>query len=590
MAASPLAGEGRSYAIIGAAPAPPLSLTPFSSTRLGSFLLNARRWVVLAMLLALHEALVTEPGGDFQRIWLLVHFGLFLMWQPFFETDKELERFAIVLLVVITAAILYFLPGWLIGAWMCVLMGILGGKVFTAQAARRGRFYLVAFFYLAAMMLLWAVPRLVLREVVPEPVSAFARLLLPLSLVGLAFLPFDPKDDDARQVFDFFYAVLVFQLVVVLVLGSVALMRYTGGQYFQATGLTVIGFGSTLFVLAVFWGPREGFGGLRTYLSRYLMSVGMPFEVWVRRVAELAEHEPDPQRFLGQALTLVGELPWVRGGRWKTPDDEGEFGAGSEHVVKFGFHGLELAFHTEIALSPALFLHMRLLAQVVGEFYESKRREALMRRNAYLQAVHETGARLTHDVKNLLQSLFALTSAAPREGTMDADYANLLQRQLPQLTKRLQSTLDQLRSPQVETRESMRSARAWWKDVERRHVADRLLLEATLDGDATVPANLFDAFLDNCLDNSRGKDSTAARLKATFAVSGGKAELQFENDGDAVPPAVAKALFREPVALSGKEGLGIGLYQVARMAAQSGYSIELAHNEPGRVVFRLHPG
>ncbi len=565
--------------------------TAFSSTRLGNFLLVSRRWVVLAMLLALHAALVTDPGGNFQRIWLLVHFGLFLMWQPFFETDKELERFAILLLVAITAAILYFLPGWLIGAWVCVLMGILGGKVFTVQAARRGRFYLVAFFYLASMMLLWAVPRLVLREPsIPEPVAVFTQLLLPLSLLALVFLPFDPKDDDTRQVFDFFYAVLVFQLVVVLVLGSIALMRYTNGNYFQSAGLTVIGFGTALFVLAVFWGPREGFGGLRTYLSRYLMSVGMPFEVWVRRVAELAENEPDPQRFLGQALVLVSELPWVRGGRWKTGEGEGEFGTVSREVVKFGFHGLELTFHTEIVLSPALFLHMRLLAQVVGEFYESKRREALMRRNAYLQAVHETGARLTHDIKNLLQSLYTLTSAAPREGTMDPGYGSLLQRQLPQLTKRLQATLDQLRSPQVETRDSLRPAQAWWAGVERRHAGNRLLLEANIEGDVAVPANLFDAFLDNCLDNARGGDSTAARIKVVLSVGGGRAELAFENDGDPVPAAVERSLFREPISTAGRPGLGIGLYQVARLAAQSGYAIELAHNEPGRVVFRLHPG
>ncbi|MBL0142717.1 MAG: hypothetical protein IPP91_11605 [Betaproteobacteria bacterium] len=565
--------------------------TAFYATRLGGLLHNSRRWVVLAMLLALHEALITDPGGNFQRIWLLVHFGLFLMWQPFFETDQELGRFAIGLLVAITCAILYFLPGWLIGAWICVLIGILGGKVFMVQASRRGRFYLVAFFYLASVMLLWAVPRLVLREsAIPEPVAVFAQWLLPLTLAALVFLPFDPNDDDSRQVFDFFYAVLVFQLVVVLVLGSIALMRYTGGEYFQAAGLTVIGFGATLFVLAVFWGPREGFGGLRTYLSRYLMSVGMPFEVWVRRVAELAEREADPQRFLGQALLLVSELPWVRGGRWKTAEGEGEFGARSDDVVKFGFHGLELTFHTEISLSPALFLHMRLLAQVVGEFYESKRREETMRRNAYLHAVYETGARLTHDIKNLLQSLYALTSASPREGAMDPAYATLLQRQLPQLTKRLQSTIDQLRSPQVETTEVLRPARIWWADVERRHSADRLVLEASIDGDAGVPANLFDAFLDNCLDNARGTGSTAARIKASLAVSRGRAELVFENDGDAVPAAVERTLFREPIADSTREGLGIGLYQVARLAAQAGYAIELAHNEPGRVAFRLYPG
>ena len=567
-----------------------MSSTDFASTRLGRFLHNSRRWVVLAMLLALHEALISEPGGAYQRIWLLIHFGLFLLWQPFFEGDREVERVALALLAAITGTILYFLPAWLIGAWICVLMGILGGKVFTAQAARRGRFYLVAFFYLASMMLLWTVPRLVLREpVIPEPIAAFATLLLPLSLVALVFLPFDPKDDDSRQVFDFFYAVLVFQLVVVLVLGSIALMRYTDGEYFTSAGLTVIGFGATLFVLAVFWGPREGFGGLRTYLSRYLMSVGMPFETWMRRVAELAEHEQDPQRFLGQALVLVGELPWIRGGRWKSADGEGEFGVESENVVRFGFHGLELAFHTEIALSPALFLHMRLLAQVVGEFYESKRREAEMRRNAYLKAVHETGARLTHDVKNLLQSLFALTSAAPGEGALDPAYANLLQRQLPQLTRRLQATLDQLRSPQVETRDSLRPARSWWADAGRRHGSGEVTFEGRLDGEVTVPANLFDAFLENCIDNARGKGGAEVRMKATLTLAEGRAELAFENSGDAIPAGIAKTLFREPILAPDGEGFGIGLYQVARLAAQSGYAIELMHNDPGRVAFRLFP-
>lgn len=557
---------------------------------MGAFLLHSRRWVVLAMLLALHEALITDPGGNFQRIWLLVHFGLFLMWQPFFEADQELGRFAIALLVAITSAILYFLPGWLIGAWISVLMGILGGKVFTVQARRRGRFYLVAFFYLASMMLLWTVPRLVLREtVIPEPLAMFAQVVLPLSLLALVFLPFDPKDDDSRQVFDFFYAVLLFQLVVVLVLGSVALMRYTNGEYFRAAGLTVIGFGATLFVLAVFWGPREGFGGLRTYLSRYLMSVGMPFEVWVRRMAELAEHEPDPQRFLGHAMELVSGLPWVRGGAWKSADGEGEFGRKSNDVVRFAFHELDLTFYTEIALSPALFLHMRLLAQVVGEFHESKRREALMRRNAYLQAVHETGARLTHDVKNLLQSLYALTSAAPREGTVDPAYANLLQRHLPQLTRRLQTTLDQLRSPQVETREAMRPARAWWADVERRHAQSGVGLESAIDGEAAIPANVFDAFFDNCLDNARGKAGDGIRMKARFTVAGGRAELAFEDTGGPVPAEVERMLFREPVADGAREGFGIGLYQVARLAANSGYAVQLAHNEPGRVAFRLHP-
>jgi hypothetical protein len=564
--------------------------TPSRAIRLGTLLLASRRWVVLAMLVALHAALVGTSSGEFQRIWLLVHFGLFLLWQPFFAAEQELGRLAIFLLVALTGAILYFLPGWLIGAWICILMGILGGKVFTTHALRRSRFYLVAFFYLAALMLLWVAPRFMLPgHPIPEPVIWIARWALPVPLVVLALLPFETGQEDAQQVFDFFYAVLVFQLVVVLVLGAIAVMRYTDEDYFASAGLTVIGFGATLFVLAVLWGPRGGFGGLRSYLSRYLLSVGMPFETWVRRVAELAERESDPHRFLEQSLRLVAELPWVRGGRWRTREEEGAFGAETPHSVRFAFHGLEVTLHTEIAFSPALFLHMRLLAQVIAEFHESKRREAAMRRNAYLQAVHETGARLTHDIKNLLQSLYALTSAAPREGGTDAGYTALLQRQLPQLTRRLQSSVDQLRSPEVETREALRPARAWWADLERRHGGAELVLASDIAGEATVPADLFDAFLENCLDNARRRGGASIGMKAALSVAGGVAVLRFENAGEPVPAAVARTLFREPVPAEKGGGLGIGLYQVGRLAVQSGYAIDLEANEPGRVVFRLQP-
>jgi K+-sensing histidine kinase KdpD len=174
---------------------------------------------------------------------------------------------------------------------------------------------------------------------------------------------------------------------------------------------------------------------------------------------------------------------------------------------------------------------------------------------------------------------------------MDPAYGGLLQRQLPQLTKRLQGTLDQLRSPQVETRETLRPARAWWEDVERRHASDALQLESTIDGYVAVPATLFDAFLDNCIDNVRSKGGNGARMKASFTVRDGRAQLDFENTGEAVPDSVAQSLFREPIPNpAGGGGLGIGLYQVARLAAQAGYAAEIAHNETGRVVFRLRPG
>lgn len=553
-------------------------------------LLASRRWVLVAMLLALHAALVSDPGGNFQRIWMLVHFGLFLLWQPFFAAETELEVFSAVLLAAITAAVLWFLSGWMLLMWVSVLLGILGGKVFTVRGARRAHFtYLAAFGYLVAMQLVWGVPTLLLPEqVIPGPIGLFARWILPFVLLAVVVTPAPPTEEPG-QVFDFFYAVLVFQLVVVMVLGSVAVMRYTGDAYFPSVVVTMCGFGIALFILAVLWSPRGGFGGLRTLFSRYLLSVGMPFEMWMRKVAELAQTEGDPRRFLEEALFEIGKFPWMRGGTWKSSEGEGRFGALDGYPSSFTYQGLELTFHTGVQLSPALFLHMRLLAQVVGEFYEGKRRESALRKIAYFQAVHETGARLTHDIKNLLQSLYALTSVAPKEAS--DEYTSLLQRQLPQLTRRLHATLEKLRAPEVAAADVPADAATWWADAEKRHAGTGIAFSAHLTQGTTVPAGLFDALLENFLDNARAKRARepAIHVSVDFDTTPEGTTLVVCDTGSPVEVAVLERLFRDPIERSSGEGMGIGLYQAARLARAAGYAVDLSTNESGKVCFRVAP-
>ena len=536
------------------------------------------------MLLSLHVALVSDAGSVFQRVWLLVHFGLFLLWQPFFDAERELDVLSVVLLLAIIAATLYFVSGWMIVMWLLLLLGILGGRVFTLQSTRRNRFYLVAFAYVVVVLLLWVVPQNLLAEgQVGQNVASFVHHILPFMLALLLMLPM-PADEGSAQVFDFFYAVLVFQLGVVLALGSMVLSRNTD-NYVDAVMLTVLGFGVALIVFAVLWNPMRGFGGLRTYFSAYLLSVGMPFELWMRRVAELAESVPDSNRFLEKALAEIAALPWVQGGRWRSPDGEGVFGSLGEHASRFTHQNLEIEFHTQVQLSPALFLHMRLLSQVVGEFFEGKRREAALRQHAYLQAVHETGARLTHDVKNLLQSLYAITTMVSADSP--DRYSALLQRQLPELTKRLNTTLQKLQSPAIERSELLLRAGAWWAQVEKRLAGSGVALESTLLADGNLPTSLFDSFLENALENARAKAERepGIALKVVFHYAADKVELLVCDTGSAVPEAVAARLMREPIERG--TGLGIGLYHVARLASQSGYRVALTENRDGSVCFAL---
>ncbi len=281
------------------APSPPPSL----AQRLTGQLTGDPRWVVLAMLLALHAALFSQPAENFQRIWLLVHFGLFLVWQPFVAAERELEPLAVVLLVAITVAVLYFLAGWMIMMWLLLLLGILGGRVFTVQATRRNRLYLVAFAYVLIVLLLWAVPVLLLGRSRARAPRRFRARCADL-LLSLALVPLGPcGDGDAGQVFDFFYAVLVFQLGVVLVLGSIAVMRYTDDNYFASVALTVLGFGAALFVLAVLWNPTARLRG-PTHVLLALPAVGGH----ALRALDAAHRRSSPRsspisrRFLEQAL------------------------------------------------------------------------------------------------------------------------------------------------------------------------------------------------------------------------------------------------------------------------------------------------
>jgi signal transduction histidine kinase len=557
-----------------------------TAQRLAMSVSARRRWIVLAMLLALHAALASTPGGQFQRTWLLVHFGLFLLWQPFIAAEREIEVFSGVLLFVITTVTIYFLAGWMIVAWLLIVLGILGGRVFTMQGSQRNRFYLVAFAYVLAVLLLRAVPSLLLDVGVPEGLTQFTLAVLPLMLLALAVLPMGGAKEEARQVFDFFYAVLVFMLAVIIVLGSIAFMRINDNvHYFQAVAVTVMGLGVALFVLAALWNPVRGFGGLRTYFSGYLLSVGMPFEMWMRRIAEIAESERDAQRFLQLSFSEIAALPWMRGAHWSSPDGDGGNGIEEGYATRFVYHDLQVTFHTEISLSPALFLHMRLLAQVVGEFYEGKRREAVLRRNSYLQAVHETGARLTHDVKNLLQSIYTLTSVAPAGG--DDRYGELLRRQLPQISKRLRGTLEKLRTPEVAMQELPVPAGQWWRDLRTSLEASGIALDERVECDSDIPAALFDSFVENALDNARAKASQepGIALSVRFVCTPQVTRVEVRDTGSAIAPEVASRLLKEPIEREG--GLGIGLYHAARQAQQAGYRVELESNVPGDVCVTL---
>ena len=299
-------------------------------------------------------------------------------------------------------------------------------------------------------------------------------------------------------------------------------------------------------------------------------------------------------RFLKNALDEIETFPWIVGSSWTSADGPGKFGRETEYPSRFHYHDLDITFYTEINISPALFLHLRLLAQVVGEFYEGKRREQTLKQNAYMQAVHETGARLTHDMKNLLQSLYALTAAGIAQNENNrrkkTEYEAMLERQLPQLAKRLQSTLDKLQNPALGGESVLLPALDWWRDFTGRYVDSGIIFEVGGSLTGLIPATMFDSILENCLENARKKREATPEIQIVVTLTVDPVPLLCITDsGSAIPVGAVDSLFRAPVPTSRRGGFGIGLYQASRQAEQAGYQLRLAENVAGHVRFELSP-
>jgi ElaB/YqjD/DUF883 family membrane-anchored ribosome-binding protein len=323
-------------------------------------------------------------------------------------------------------------------------------------------------------------------------------------------------------------------------------------------------------------------------VSRYFLTIGLPFEVWMRNLAEHAQREPEPARFLSLALEDMAELPWVAGVGWHTVQGGGQVGTRSRFHAEFALPELDLDIYTHSSLSPALTVHLNLLAQLLGYFHAAKRREQQQRQNAYHQAIFETGARLTHDVKNLLQSLKSLCSAVEHSSGHEAEKLQaLMQRQLPQIAQRLQATLDKLRAP-TESPNEMVDAAVWWESLRQRY-ADRNIefIVASPSVEGALPGDLFSSVAENLLENAlnKAKNEPGLRISAELERVGAAHSLRVRDDGTAIRAFVAETLFTG--AVKSQTGLGIGLYQAAKQAERLGYRLAIADNQRGMVCFEL---
>lgn len=551
----------------------------------GSYL-RSGRLLLLAMLVLLHGALLIGVDHQWARPFLVAHLGVFLLWQPIWRGDREVGYGALLFIALAAMIAMFWLSWWTIAFWLTGLFGLVGARVFAFRDRWTRLLYLLVMAYLLAVLLLWVVPNLFAAQSTLEAGDILIWYVLPLLLLVIAVLPGSNAQAEGAQTVDFIYSVLLFMLLTLLVLGSLAFMSLGHLDYLEALLRTVFLIGLVLLALGSLWNPRFGFSGLQVMFSRYLLTVGTPFESWLTQLAEAAQREHDAASYLRHALSLLGDFPWLSGFSWQSPDGSGQIGQFSDYAVVVQEGELRLTVYARQQLHSAVLLHVHLLAQLIGYFYQAKQREQSLRDFTRLQAVYETGSRLTHDLKNMLQSLHSLTAIAQ---SREERAQQLLQQQLPLLSQRIELTLGKLKQPLVESESPQLALDAWWDTLKLRNQYQRI--EWRSPGkwpDKKIPAALFDCVVDNLIDNALRKRQSDAEISVSVEIDPESLRLIVCDSGAAIPDAIATRLTH--AAVVSQNGLGIGLYQAGRWTEQLGYRLTLASNRPGRVCFELAPG
>lgn len=550
--------------------------------------LNNDDRLMALMMLSLHTLLIWGENGRLHTALLLCHYGFFLLWQPVMHQNGKLS-WKMASIVLVGGYLTTFLTNWWVTAfWIAGLFSLIGGRVLSSESSHSKVPNILAATYLLAILLLWVVPKLLNANndlLAAELLLIYGLPILPLTILFLSA----KKDNSANtQNIDFFYTLLLFLLTIIVILSSFAIGVIWQIHYIKLLIFTVFGLATTLVAISWLWNPSATFSGLELLMSRYLLSIGLPFEQWIRKIAAFAEHETSAEGFLQASMRELVALNWVSGVSWRSETTHQEIGETTHFISTFSFHQLHLTLYSRWQFTPAMYLHVQLLTQILGEFYEAKRREETISQNAYMQSLYETGSRLTHDIKNILQTLGTLSAAAEQSNHAedDARLVDLIKKQLPRLSQRLASTLNKLKEPGMEKKNQAKVSH-WWKSFKQLNSHQQVQFEAPINLPKTdIDPDVLDSVVDNLIQNALEKAKLENDISIHVAIMPSNHFcIEVTDTGSAIPNSVADKLFKSHV--SSKSGLGIGLYHAAQQAEHAGYLLSLTDNSDGEVRFRL---
>jgi signal transduction histidine kinase len=547
-------------------------------------LLQYGQQILASILLLLHALIwiVDEPLLKFSLTFVL--YGLFLLWQPLWSKQEKMRRGPVVMAALVFVLLAYRFPNESLVFFALILSALIGSRLLSQSAFRS--FDLLALLIIMLEMSVGLVPDTFPQIKLPALFIEYMQIVILVPVLLFYLAPNPDHQKQARSQVDLMHGLLAATLLFIVLLGGIVINLLYGVDYIDGLLLTVFIVATLTIGISWFWNPGVGYSGIGVLWNRYAMTIGGPFEAWINTLTTLIEeHYLSPSDYLEAVCDHLIENDWLNSIEWHF--ENSKVGVGDKVGTRLEHHlddKLTVMLYFKADPGTALAQHTILLVRMAYQFYLAKLNQEKVRAQEHFATIHHTGARLTHDVKNILQSI--KTSLEILEMDKDTPASQkLLESNLKQIGGRLQSTLDKLRAPRLNTQLSLVDCDKWMKRIQKQHSTNtRMLLSSDIENNLVVPVDLFDSVAENLINNALKKPSTTT-VELRLLSSNDIIVLSVCDDGESISPDIESSLFSKPV--SSGSGMGIGLYQSAIMAQAFNFELELSQNERGRVCFNL---
>jgi signal transduction histidine kinase len=551
--------------------------------KIDSFLQYGQQ-ILATILLLLHTLIwiVDEPLLKFSLTFIL--YGLFLLWQPLWSKRARVRQGPVIVVTLVFVLLAYRFPNESLVFFALILSGLIGSRLLSQTAFRS--FDLLALLIITLEMAVGLVPDTFAQIQLPAMFGEYMQTVILVPVLIFYFAPNPDHQTQGRSQVDLMHGLLAATLLFIVLLGGIVINLLYGVDYIDGLLLSVFIVATLTIGISWFWNPGVGYSGIGVLWNRYAMTIGGPFETWINTLTTLIEeHYLTPADYLEAACEHLVENDWLNSIEWRFETFKiavGErIGTRLEHQLD---DKITVVLYFKADPGIALEQHTILLIRMAYQFYLAKLNQEKMRAQEHFATIHHTGARLTHDVKNILQSIKASLDIIDMERDTPATQ-QLLQSNLRQIGQRLQNTLEKLRAPRLNTQISLVDCEKWMQRIRKQHNTNtRMFFDSDIGNNLVIPVDLFDSVAENLINNAL-KKASVERVEVRMLCSDDIILLSVCDDGEAISAEIEGSLFTRPV--SSGSGMGIGLYQSAIMAHAFNYELELSQNEPGRVCFNL---